>query len=249
MPHDSQANRRFAICGHLTGGIELGLEWTGGFKTVWQVENDPYAQKVLMRHWPDVGRWDDVRTFPPAPAEDWRCDVICGGFPCQDISNAGKRAGIDGERSGLWREYIRVVRAIRPRFIIVENVAALLNGGIARVLGDLAESGYDAEWSMFSACSMGAPHTRERLFIVSYPNGLLRSMWVGPDRHKRERIQPRDTSAMQGDWMATVTRNAGSVNGIPNWSHRCKCLGNAVVPQVAQWIGERILEANGNGEE
>jgi DNA (cytosine-5)-methyltransferase 1 len=150
------------------GGFDLGFE-RAGMRCIWQVEKDKYATKVLAKHWPTVRRWDDVCTFPPEPAADWSCDVICGGFPCQDISNAGKREGIDGARSGLWREYARIIRVLRPRYVVVENVAALLVRGMDRVLGDLARSGYDAEWSCISCCSMGAPHMRERLFIVAYP--------------------------------------------------------------------------------
>src|SRR3990167_774279 len=95
------------------GGFDLGFE-RAGMRCRWQVEINPFCQRSLARHWPNVGRWDDVRTFPPPPAEDWEVDVICGGFPCQDISNAGHKAGIDGEQSGLWREYVRIIREIRP---------------------------------------------------------------------------------------------------------------------------------------
>src|SRR6187551_321237 len=129
-------------------------------RCAWQVEIDPYCRRVLAKHWPDVRRHDDVRTFPPTDAGEWRVDVICGGFPCQDISNAGKRAGIDGERSGLWAEYARIVRALRPSIVVVENVAALLNRGIERVLGDLAACGFDAEWEVLPAAAAGAPHFR-----------------------------------------------------------------------------------------
>lgn len=101
-----------------------------------------------------------------------RCaDVICGGFPCQDVSVAGKRVGLEGERSGLWEEMRRIIREVRPRLVIVENVRGLLSLGIGRVLGDLAELGYDAEWTVLSAASQGAPHRRDRVFIVAYPNG------------------------------------------------------------------------------
>src|ERR1700688_2294445 len=148
------------------GGFELGLERTGGFKTVWQVEIDPYCQRVLAKHWPDVRRWDDVRTFPP-PGE-WGCDVICGGFPCQDISTAGKRLGITGPQSGLWAQFSRIIGEIRPRFVIVENVAGLSVRGMDRVCGDLAALGFDAEWETIPAGAFGAPHLRNRIFLVAY---------------------------------------------------------------------------------
>ncbi len=114
------------------GGFDLGFE-RAGLECKWQVEIDPYCQRVLAKHWPEVRRHDDIRTFPPDGSDEWRVDVICGGFPCQDISDAGKRAGIDGERSGLWAEYARILGAIRPRFAVVENVAALLDNGMGSV--------------------------------------------------------------------------------------------------------------------
>jgi DNA (cytosine-5)-methyltransferase 1 len=148
------------------GGLELGLERTGGFKTIWQVEIDPKAIRVLEEHWPNVRRWHDVRTFPPTG--DWSCDVISGGFPCIDISSNGKRNGITGEHSGLWKEMSRIIRALRPRYVIVENVSDLLYRGLGRVLGDLAESGYDAEWDVLPGAAFGAAQARERLFVVAY---------------------------------------------------------------------------------
>ena len=147
------------------GGLELGLERTG-METVWQVECDPYALKVLEKHWPNVRRHTDVRTFPPTEG-DWSCDLICGGFPCQDVSLAGKREGlVEGNRSGLWFEFARIIRTLRPRYVIVENVPGLLSDGFGRVLGDLAESRYDAEWGVLSAAGVGAPHLRRRVFVI-----------------------------------------------------------------------------------
>ncbi len=148
------------------GGLELGLERAGLGPVLWQVEIDPYCRAVLAKHWPDAERFDDVRNVGDNLP---RVDLICGGFPCQDISNSGGRAGIGGERSGLWVEYLRLVRLLQPRFVVVENVAALLVRGIDRVLGDLAESGYDSEWDCISAASVGAHHLRDRLFVVAYP--------------------------------------------------------------------------------
>lgn len=150
------------------GGLDLGLE-RAGMQCAWQVEIDDYATKVLQKHWPNVTRFRDVRACGEhnlAPV-----DLIAGGFPCQDISDAGKQAGIEGERSGLWAEFYRIICELRPRFVLVENVAALLHRGMGRVLGDLAAGGYDAEWQILSAESIGAPHLRERVFIVAYPSG------------------------------------------------------------------------------
>jgi len=149
------------------GGFDLGLE-RAGMTCAWQVEIDDYARRVLERHWPDVRRWDDVRTFPP-PDGKWGIDLICGGFPCQDVSDAGTRSGIGGRRSGLWSEFARITRLLQPRYVLVENVAGLLVRGMDRVLGDLSSLGYDAEWEVISAESVGAPHIRERVWIVGYP--------------------------------------------------------------------------------
>ena len=150
------------------GGMDLGLE-RAGMECRWQVEIDPYARRVLERHWPSVRRHDDVRTFPPDDSDDWRVDLIAGGFPCQDISQANHRGlGLDGERSGLWTEFARVLRVVRPRFAVVENVPRLLARGFGRVLGDLATLGFDAEWMVLPAASLGAAHGRYRLFILAH---------------------------------------------------------------------------------
>ena len=151
------------------GGLDLGLD-RAGMKCAWQVEINPFCQKVLSKHWPEVPKYEDVREVGShnlAPV-----DLICGGFPCQDISYAGKGAGIEGKRSGLWKEFFRVICKLRPRFVLVENVPALLSRGLGVVLGDLAMCGYDAEWSRLSACSLGAPHMRQRVFIVAYDDSI-----------------------------------------------------------------------------
>jgi DNA (cytosine-5)-methyltransferase 1 len=161
------------------GGLDLGLE-RAGMTCRFQVEIDDYATQVLAKHWLHVVRHRDVRSVGRHNLE--YVDLICGGFPCQDISNAGKRAGIDGERSGLWAEFARIVGELRPRFVLVENVSALLGRGIGRVLGDLAALGYDAEWDVLSACQFGAPHARERLFILAYAEGLRGELWPAPSQ-------------------------------------------------------------------
>ena len=147
------------------GGIGLGLEMAGGFEVAWQVERDPYAQKVLAKNWPGIPLHDDVKTFPPDNSDKWQVDMIAGGFPCQDISVAGKGAGLDGDRSGLFYEIIRIAGVLRPRFILLENVPALIARGISEVLRSLAQCGYDAQWRVLSAAEMGAPHLRKRIFI------------------------------------------------------------------------------------
>lgn len=154
------------------GGFSLGLE-RAGMRTVAFCEIDPYARAVLRKHWPDVPCYEDVRELSAArlAADGIWVDVICGGFPCQDISNAGKKAGLAGERSGLWSEIARLAGELRPRFVIVENVSALLSRGLGVVLGDLAAIGYDAEWHCIPASAVGAPHRRDRIWIVAYPGG------------------------------------------------------------------------------
>ena len=159
------------------GGFSLGLERTGGFETVAFCEIDTYAGKVLKKHWPDVPLFTDINelTNERLKEADIYPDVITGGFPCQDLSVAGKQAGIDGERSGLWGEFARLIGEVRPRYAIVENVPALLCGDrgrwFGRVLGDLAQIGYDAEWHCIPASHLGAPHQRDRVWIVAFdPN-------------------------------------------------------------------------------
>lgn len=324
------------------GGFDLGLE-RAGMVCKWQVEIDEYASKVLAKHWPNVHRWDDVCTWPQENTE--YVDVICGGFPCQDISYAGKGAGLDGERSGLWFEFARVVREMEPRAVAVENVAALLTRGLDEVLGTLASLGYDAEWDCIPAAAVGAPHIRDRIFILGYASGkrlparrICDREYVGNEsdaasenskvladtqgqrrretrehcerqakrptdsrdvlagsksNRRRQRItdgrrscegtSPREERGLgDGDSFSSdtdsevlasrdeprVIREAtrgtlaelerirskyrgfwdtepavGRVaNGIPNRAHRLRGLGNAIVPQVAEVIGRRIVQ-------
>lgn len=159
------------------GGLALGLEAVG-VRTVCYVEREAYAAAVLAARMGE-GRlapapvWSDVRTFD---GRRWRgvVDLVAGGFPCQDISSAGKGAGIaNGERSGLWREFARVIGEVGPRYVFVENVAALLGRGLDVVLGDLASLGFDAEWGVFRASDVGAPHRRERIFILAHAPGAV----------------------------------------------------------------------------
>ena len=148
------------------GGFDLGFE-REGYEIRWQVEIDKYCNKVLAKHWPEVPRYDDVRDCGLHNLEP--VDVIMGGFPCQDLSLAGKQKGLDGERSALWWDYHRIIGELRPRFTVVENVPNLLNRGIDRVCGSLAEIGYDAEWHIVSAADVGAPHLRKRVWLCTWP--------------------------------------------------------------------------------
>jgi len=149
------------------GGFSLGLE-RAGMQTIAFCEIDKVAQQVLRKHWPDVPIFEDVTTLKGEQFE--KIDVICGGFPCQDLSFAGKGAGLNGARSGLWWEFHRLIKEIKPSWVIVENVAALRSRGLDKVLGSLAEIGYDAEWHCIPASAVGAPHQRDRIWIIAYPN-------------------------------------------------------------------------------
>src|SRR3990167_684603 len=147
------------------GGIDLGLERTGGFKIVWFSEIEPYCIEVLKKHWPEVKNHGDITKIKWEDVE--RVDVLAGGFPCQDISVAGKGAGIiEGKRSSLWKYFAAAIRALRPSYVIIENVSALSNRGLDVVLANLAKEGYDAEWLDLRASDFGAPHKRERIFII-----------------------------------------------------------------------------------
>ena len=158
------------------GGFSLGFERSGAFKTVAFCEIEPFCRKVLAKHWPEIPCYDDIRTLNAERlrSDGISVDAICGGFPCQDISVAGKGAGIEGERSGLWSEYARLIGELRPRYVIVENVSALLSRGLDAVLGALASLGYNAEWHCIPASYVGAPHIRDRVWVVAYAQEMFR---------------------------------------------------------------------------
>jgi DNA (cytosine-5)-methyltransferase 1 len=156
------------------GAFSIGLE-RAGMRTIAFCEIDGWCRDLIARRWPGAAILEDVRS-PAFPA----ADIICGGFPCQDVSLAGRRAGVTGERSGLYREVLRAIRLVRPKFTILENVAALLGNGMGTVLGDVAEDGLDAEWDCISAGDLGAPHGRDRVWItLADPDKLERPQWCG----------------------------------------------------------------------
>jgi DNA (cytosine-5)-methyltransferase 1 len=221
------------------GGFDLGLERTGGFKTVAFCEIEPYACEVLAKRWPGVPNLGDVTT-----AEFPNADVICAGFPCQDISNAGKRAGITGSRSGLWREVVRAIRMVRPRYVLLENVAALLDRGMGRVLGDLAEVGLDTEWDCIPASYVGAWHQRDRVWILAYSDNK-RLQGCGAVTILRQSDLSRESVGGFAEWPGRSglpeSRLSRSLHGLPGGVDRVRALGNAIVPQVAELIGRAIL--------
>ena len=184
------------------GGFSYAAEkLVGGFETTQFIEIEPYCQKVLKKHWPDVPIHDDIKTFT---AEPFQYDAICSGFPCQDISTAGRGKGITKEtRSGLFYELIRIVRMVRPKYVILENVAAILNNGLGIVLGELSEAGYDAEYAVISASSLGACHQRSRWFCVAinrefaYPNNNGPSTSENQTSQSQGGSESRDTETVQ----------------------------------------------------
>lgn len=231
------------------GGLELGLERAGVGHTVWQVERDSYCRSILARHWPNAQRFDDVCNVGQQnllPVE-----VICGGFPCQDISYAGRGAGLAGKRSGLWYEFARIIGEMGPRYVVVENVAALRARGLDQVLGTLSDLGYDAEWHTLAAADVGSPHRRSRLFILAYDRGSgaerLESTRDSGElgswgwRGKEDLRLIADSPFVRGTrWPQPLLRRMD--DGVPKRLDRVRALGNAVVPQVAHLVGRRLLE-------
>jgi len=259
------------------GGLELGLERALGATTVWQVEQDPYCLQVLEKHWPSARRYTDVNDVGAANLEP--VDILCGGFPCQDLSGAGRGEGLSGARSGLWYEMLRITDELRPRWLVIENVNTRRRW-LLSILRDLTSIGYDAEWQTVSAADVGAPHLRRRCFVIAYPNGKQLRQQPGrragqdgqeetqPEQHGKERPvahpdrrrhpaarEPRigGCATQDSERQADIAKSVGKLNvwgsgtslrrvdyGIRNRVDRLRCLGNAVVPQVAELIGLRI---------
>ena len=248
------------------GGFSLGLERTGGFETVAFCEIEPFPQKVLKKHWPEVPIYEDVRELTSAKlAADGitEIDIITGGFPCQDISVAGKQAGInENTRSGLWSECLRLVSKIRPRYALFENVSNLLSGPaeqkgawFSQVLADLAKCGYDAEWRDIPAWTMGLPHARARVWIVAYPQ---QNRWTGIlpcflSKHEAQSFGASQATIALAASRSLDSRARGDSNGespfltgndgLSNQLDELGASGNAVVPAIPEMIGNAILAA------
>tara|TARA_Y100000401_G_scaffold116514_1_gene122469 strand:- start:1054 stop:1785 length:732 start_codon:yes stop_codon:yes gene_type:complete len=225
------------------GGFELGLERAiSGSKTIWQVEQNPFCQKVLKKHWGDAKIYNDVRDITRDTVEP--VDILCGGFPCQDISLAGKGEGLHGKKSGLWWEMLRIISELsagpKKPIVVLENVAAILIRGGCEVVGSLAEIGYCTEWTVISARDMGACHLRRRWFAVAYPDSNRKSS-LQDNAETLERI-PRQP---QGFWRQnpTVSPLCGVDDGIPDRLDRLRALGNAIVPQCSEWVGQQIVKS------
>jgi len=235
------------------GGFSLGLERTGGFETVAFCEIEEFPRRVLAKHWPNVPCYRDVRelTAERLAADGIAVDAICGGFPCQDVSNAGNQEGLDGDRSGLWFEFDHIIGEVGPKFVLVENVGALLHRGLDQVLGCFAKRGYDAWWRIIPAFAVGLPQVRERVWILAYSDQVGRAAC--------EWLETALTS-QAGHWtpgqpMELRRARSGGVRWIPNGVvcavsdglsanvDGLGAAGNAVVPQIPELIGNAILAA------
>ena len=248
------------------GGWELGIERAiPNSRTVWQVEENTFCQGILKKHWPDATMYDDVRTVGAHNLEP--IDLLCAGFPCQDLSLAGNQRGIhEGKKSSLYWELHRIISEIRPRIICLENVSNIVRLGGSDVIASLAEIGYNCEWTVIrSGSDFGAPHHRSRWFCVAYSNridelrakrcGLLEAFNNVPPytRSKGRTMAGRDTGA--GHWRefsapAAVCRmDNGLSGGVDSAQHnrirkeRLKALGNAIVPQASEWVGRQIVQS------
>lgn len=229
------------------GGFDLGFE-RAGMKCVAQVEKNEDCLVVLNKRFPTAEKHKDIKDFHYGRA----VDLVCGGFPCQDVSIAGERAGLFGKRSGLWFEFKRVVCEIRPRWVVVENVVGLLSSNYGwdfrEILRGLSDCGYDAEWDCIPASTFGAPHERQRLFIVAYPIGTRLSGRIFEEgicrTEEKASTEFGNRNVACGAWWLENISNIRVGDGVsPRVARRTlRLYGNAVVPQVSEWLGKRIIE-------
>lgn len=220
------------------GGFSLGLHRAGGFTTTKFCEIEPYCQAVLGQQFPGVPIHDDIKTLT---CEEGEFDVVTGGFPCQDISLAGKGAGLKGERSGLITEVFRIIKEVRPKYVILENSPALRSRGLEEVLGCFSALGYDAEWHCIRASDLGAPHERDRVWIVAYPariQGVYEPYFGEPEKG----LLANCSAWQAGSWDQTSPKLCGIHDGVPGRVDRTERLGNAVIPQIPEAIGKAIQE-------
>jgi DNA (cytosine-5)-methyltransferase 1 len=233
------------------GGFDLGFE-RAGMECAWQVEIDEYCRRVLAKHWPNVPKYKDVRNVGKHNLRT--VDVICGGFPCQDVSLANSnRQGFDGERSSLWFEFSRIVCEIHPGWVVVENTPGLLSSNDGRDIRDIywefSKMGYNARQLFLPAVLFGMPHLRERVFIVAHAKSkrcgapmFLFGEYPKSNSDFRFRASiKRDLHGCYRKFPAAGILRVG--NGFPTELDKCriKALGNAVIPQIAEWIGRRIM--------
>ena len=248
------------------GGFSYAAErLVGGFKTTQFIEIEPYCQKILNKHWPEVPIHDDITTFT---AEPFQYDVICGGFPCQSISTAGKGEGItETSKSGLWFELIRTIRMVRPKYFVLENVSAILNNGLDIVLRDIYETGnYECQWCCIPSSSIGACHQRDRWFLLGIStdtkgskgneyetergDGKTRIQKVSRNRDRSENPYAwRFTEhRLNPNWRGYVSKQClcRGDDGLRNRVDRLKALGNSVVPQVVAIPLQKVIDLEKN---
>lgn len=223
-----------SVCSGI-GGLELGLERAGLGPTRWQIEIDPRARAVLEQHWPNATRLEDLRIVAARASELADVDIICGGTPCQDLSSAGRRAGLRGARSGLWFDMLEIVRAKLPAFVVWENVAGSIRRGLDVVVGGLRDVGYQVVGTRLSAADTGAPHERERVFVVAH---LDRAREPQPQRQVGE-VGGRPDDVPRWPPPPDVPR---VVHGFPGRVDRERALGNSVVPAQAEVVGWLIRD-------
>jgi DNA (cytosine-5)-methyltransferase 1 len=212
------------------GGFDLGLE-RAGHTVVAHSEIDPYCRRVLERHWPGVPNLGDIRNARPEDVPD--AELWTAGFPCEDISRAGRRAGLAGRHSGRWSDLLRAVRLVRPGRLLLENVATLCTRGLDRVAGDLAESGYDAEWDCLPAAAFGAPHIRDRIFVVAHPSSGRHGAPQAP-------LFAGRTRPIADPWWSDQPGIPRVDDGLPSRVERRRVMGRAVVPQVVEAIARHV---------
>lgn len=224
------------------GGFDLGLD-RAGMKCNWQVEIDRDCRKVLKKHWPRVKKYKDIKNVKNLES----VDLICGGFPCQPYSIAGKRRGADDDRA-LWPEMFRIIQEARPAWIIGENVPGILSMEIEKVLSDLESIGFDTQPFVIPACAVNAPHRRDRVWIIAYSDSNMRQKersFPGDNRktqeNKHSRIEPlRLGKSQQFDHRKCIEK--GNNDGISRGMVRRRAIGNAVVPQIPEIFGRMIKE-------
>lgn len=225
------------------GGFEMGLEMAGFGPVLWQVEIDEYCNQVLAKHWPVVQRYRDMNEVAKTPEVLAPVDIICGGTPCQDMSSAGKQAGIEGSRSKLWFSMLQIVAYQRPKYVVWENVHGCIRRGLDRVVEGLSALGYTVVGTRLQAKDVGAPHRRERVFLVAIKQEAAVADRSGHKQQLSSVARPEDRNRTSNRSRWSAEPDVGRVvYGLPARAHRIRCLGNAIIPQCAEVAGRLIQE-------
>lgn len=230
------------------GGFELGLHWAiEDLETVWQIEKDKYCQTILKKHWPKSRLYDDITTVKTKEMES--VDVLCGGFPCQDLSVANpKGEGLNGKRSGLFWELWRIVSDFREQnrqipIVLLENVPAITHRGLGTVLGALSQIGYNAEWFTIRASDFGAPHRRERWFLIAYSRFQFSKISSKREFPTIKKFGSKSKKGRFWDSRTFKSEVCPMDDGVPNRVAKLNALGNAIVPQCSKYIGQRLISS------